>query len=392
MKGRPVILWLCSWYPHPASPFHGDFIQRHAHAVSAYADIHVLHIPLTGPTTASTAYEQKTETGSLMEWIRQIDYRPGDFLPINKVVYNWRYQQAWRHLLEAYVRTYGAPSLVHVHVAMKAGIAAQTFCKALQIPYVVSEHASLYDESGMDHWETRSVYFKTQTRNIMRNAAAISNVSARLAVRMEKLFDVAPVQVIRNVVDTTLFYPGHKPTRFRFLHASALGEQKRPYDMLQALQAFALEEGMDWELVVCGPADAALKEWAEVCQIADRIQWRGMISYESVAAEMRAASALILFSHHENFPCVVIEALCCGLPVLASDVGGVAEAISVENGILVSAQAGIPELSKAISSLYHRANFFDRDQIAQAARARYCYQTIGKEFYDWYQRVLMRQA
>jgi glycosyltransferase involved in cell wall biosynthesis len=114
-----------------------------------------------------------------------------------------------------------------------------------------------------------------------------------------------------------------------------------------------------------------------------------MISYEAVSAEMRMASALVLFSHHENFPCVVIEALCCGLPVLASDVGGVAEAISSDNGILVSSQAEIPELSKALSTMYHRADSFDRDQMAQTARMLYSYQTIGKEFSDWYQQVLL---
>ena len=389
MKKKPVILWLCSWYPYPASPYHGDFIQRHARAVSAYAEVHVLHIPLTGPNEICAALEQKSEQDCLVEWIRQMEYRPGQFSAVNKLVYNWKYQQAWQELLHAYIQVNGLPHLVHVHVAMKAGMAARRFCLAHRLNYVVSEHASLYDESGIDNWDTRSVYFKHQTRKIMRGAAAVSNVSDRLAQRMSTLLDIAPVQVIRNVVDTKLFYPGAKPARFRFLHASALGEQKRPFDMLRAFQQFAEAEELDWELVICGPADTALQEWAKVCQVADRIQWRGMISYEAVAAEMRMASALVLFSHHENFPCVVIEALCCGLPVLASDVGGVAEAISSDNGILVSSQAEIPELSKALSTMYHRADSFDRDQMAQTARMLYSYQTIGKEFSDWYQQVLL---
>jgi glycosyltransferase involved in cell wall biosynthesis len=45
----------------------------------------------------------------------------------------------------------------------------------------------------------------------------------------------------------------------------------------------------------------------------------------------KKADAFILFSRHENFPCVVIEALCCGLPVVASNVGGIAEAVDETN-------------------------------------------------------------
>lgn len=42
-KSDPFILWLPSWYPNQLSPYDGDFIQRHAQAVSSFIPIHVLH-------------------------------------------------------------------------------------------------------------------------------------------------------------------------------------------------------------------------------------------------------------------------------------------------------------------------------------------------------------
>ena len=37
-------LWLVSWYPDKISPFNGDFIKRHAEAVSLYDDVHVIYV------------------------------------------------------------------------------------------------------------------------------------------------------------------------------------------------------------------------------------------------------------------------------------------------------------------------------------------------------------
>ena len=42
------ILWLCSWYPHPGDPFEGDFIQRHAKALSLYAPVTVFYVSQEG--------------------------------------------------------------------------------------------------------------------------------------------------------------------------------------------------------------------------------------------------------------------------------------------------------------------------------------------------------
>ena len=68
---------------------------------------------------------------------------------------------------------------------------------------------------------------------------------------------------------------------------------------------------------------------------ANAIQFTGMLPYEEVARLMRNSDAFVLFSLYENMPCVVLEALCCGLPVITSDVGGLKEVINQENGVLV---------------------------------------------------------
>lgn len=379
-----AILWLCSWYPHREDPFHGDFIQRHARALSIFRAVHVLHIPLRGPDQPSHAYESQVEQEGILEWIRGLEFKPAKPGLLNRIRYNRDYQRAWAELLKAYTDQYGKPVLVHVQVAMKAGIAARHFCKLHQIPYLVSEQASLYDTQGVDNWNTRSWYFRWQTTRIMRGAKGISNVSDRLARRIEALFQVPTVRTIRNTVDTQLFYPEQPSTQFRWFHASALGEQKRPEDMIKAFGLWSRQRKPDWELVICGPIKPALVALAEAEGIGDRIQWRGMVSYATVAAEMRAASALVLFSWHENFPCVVVEALCSGLPVLASAVGGISEAIDDTNGRLVEVHADVQTMANCLDRFRDLIPTFNRSEIADKAHSRYRYEVIGQQFYQWY--------
>jgi glycosyltransferase involved in cell wall biosynthesis len=87
-----------------------------------------------------------------------------------------------------------------------------------------------------------------------------------------------------------------------------------------------------------GDREPAICEFAAgIAAIPGSIEFTGEIAYEEVAKAMQQADCLLLFSHIENSPCVIGEALCCGLPVIASRVGGIPELIDEQNGILVPA-------------------------------------------------------
>jgi glycosyltransferase involved in cell wall biosynthesis len=86
---------------------------------------------------------------------------------------------------------------------------------------------------------------------------------------------------------------------------------------------------------------------------------------------------------------VILEALCCGLPVISSCVGGIPEVIDGENGILVES-GNIPDLANAMIQMIENYAEYNRKLIAEKAIAFFNYNTVGKQYSDIYNIVLKR--
>jgi glycosyltransferase involved in cell wall biosynthesis len=157
------------------------------------------------------------------------------------------------------------------------------------------------------------------------------------------------------------------------------------------LRAFVkyFEKERDAELVMVGDTDIKIRTLANELGLSSRISFRGEVPYSQVATEMQAANCLVMFSNMENSPCVIGEALCCGLPVIATNVGGIPELIDEGNGMLIDPQdeAG---LVTALHQMKDRYTKFDRASIAQRANAKFSYPVIGKKFDEIYSEMIER--
>ncbi|MBK6826556.1 MAG: glycosyltransferase [Chitinophagaceae bacterium] len=106
-----------------------------------------------------------------------------------------------------------------------------------------------------------------------------------------------------------------------------------------------------------------------------------------MAKTMQQADCLLLFSHIENSPCVIGEALCCGLPVIASRVGGIPELIKEGHGILVPA-ADETALINAMKQVRQTIKQYNRQSMAMEAASRFSYETAGRLLNDTYSSLL----
>jgi glycosyltransferase involved in cell wall biosynthesis len=378
-------IWLASWYPNKHNPAIGDFIQRHAISVAQQIQVDVIHVAQAGSNTYVP--ENKidiTSNGNLNEYIYYFRFKPLGITLIDKIRYNLLYKKKYITILKQYIAKNGKPAFFHVHVAMKAGIVANFFLKKNKIRYILSEHSSVYENAPLDNFYNRSLYFKINTRKIFNNASLITNVSKTLGENMKTMFGIKEVFTIHNVVNTSSFFylPVSKSSIFKWLHVSSLQVQKNPYGILNAF--FKLDKlNKNWQLTICGHADSSLINYADNLGLLDKIIFTGEIAYTAVAKYMQQADAFVLFSEHENFPCVIVEALCCGLPVISTNVGGVGEAVNKTNGLLIQ-EGDINLLVNALQQMMETYQQYNRQQIADAASQKYNMQTIASQFMDMY--------
>lgn len=383
------VLWLCSWYPNSADPFDGDFIERHAKALALYQQVDVIHVVqnknfLKGITTVKKEERKSTNLTASIYFLPLPD-TGFDFLDI--YVFNQRYQSFYKQLIEQYLATNGKPDLVHVHVPVKAGLTAVLMKKKYAVPFVVTEHSSAYFEHIPENYFSRNRYFRFVTKQTFQQAAAVSSVSSWLMQRLQAIFAIRQTKLIRNVVDTRLFYqqqPTHE--RKRFLHVSMMHPLKNVQGILQAL-AVLKQQQSDWEMWFVGPPSNENLKLANELGLQENITWKGALPYADVAAAMRNADALLHFSKYENLPCVINEALCCGLPVISSNVGGINELVNETNGIIVDVD-DVQALAAAMHAFLSGKRNYNKVEMAAEAAATFSELEVGKKISTWYQQVL----
>ena len=114
------------------------------------------------------------------------------------------------------------------------------------------------------------------------------------------------------------------------------------------------------------------------------VKFTGSLSSNDVASKMRESDAVLLFSRKENFPCVIAEAWATGIPVITSDVGGIAEHLDDERGILVDS-GDEKALAEAILSL---DRVWDKEAIRKYAENHFSVMAVTKAYTKAYNIAL----
>lgn len=371
-----TIVWLPSWYPNRYAPFNGDFIQRQARATAAFRRIHVLFVCKGSTDMQESVAFERHETGMLSETIAY--YRPvttgvkllDRLLSIRKML------RVGTQLLEEQLRSGGKPSCIHVHVALWAGLLALRMRRLYGIPYFVTEHWTGYDASSDQNIFRRGKLFRFATKRVLTAASLIVPVSHHLGAQIKTAWSRAPQKVIPNVVDTRYFHRGMPDSSsFCFVHVSLMNYQKNPEAILRAFAG--LHRYANVMLRMVGPCDESLKQLAASLGVENRVEFSGEISYEQVAQRLSTGHCFVMFSRYENLPCAILEALCTGLPVIASRVGGIPEIINESNGVLLD-PGDEAALRNAMEWMLQNHSKFDGNSIAASASTKFNFQTVGE--------------
>ena len=265
--------------------------------------------------------------------------------------------------------------LIDAHYAYPDGLAAVLLGRLCRKPVVLSARGSDINVFG------KMLLIRRLIRYTLRQADAIIAVSDALKERIVDLgLPGERVAVISNGVDTRKFCAVDRDearTALGFLGGRLLLSVGnllpiKGFDVLIAALKILVERGLpsDVRLVIVGdgPERRRLKALVSQARLQERVSFVGEVPQEQLRLWYNAADVFCLTSRSEGCPNVVLEAIACGTPVVASAVGGVPEIIQSElNGLLCRGRPS--ELADAIERAL--SNRWDPVRIASQARERY---------------------
>ena len=368
------VLFISSWFPNRLETTNGNFVQRHAEAVSTLHDVEVLHAIGDFNQKEIFVFDEKVING-----IRTlIIYYKNSKNPIQNFI---RRMKAYKMGFEK-MRT---PDIVHANVLHNNMLFAIYIKRKYKIPYVVSEHWSGFLKINRSKLSFTTLFI---ARTIAKKASYLLPVSRDLKEDLEKLELGKNFKVVGNVVDTKVFYPAVSQRNvFTFLHISNLIPLKNPDLMIEAAIRLR-KEYENFEFHIGGDGDVArLNNIIEKHNAQDFIKTFGEISHKDVAEKMRNSDCFILFSDYENLPCVLLESISSGTPVIATRVGGIPEIINENQGILINRST--EELYLAMKNMLTRnINVDSPEQLHQYILDNFSVSTVAKDFSEVYNSVL----
>ena len=243
------------------------------------------------------------------------------------------YQDLGIQLYREYARRFGRPDVVHAHNFEYAGFVAQAIQRQTAVPYVVTEHSSLFlsgEGSGAS---------SVALRACAGAAATVTAVSRALADSVARVVD-APVGVLPNVVDPSLLEaPIVRAPRDRsapvFLSVGSLDANKNHAALIAAFAARFRGTGATLRIGGSGPLAGELRGLRSKLGVHDQVHLLGHLTRSQLRDELGAADCLVLPSMQETFGVVLIEALVHGVPVIATRCGGPQDIVTETSGMLV---------------------------------------------------------
>jgi glycosyltransferase involved in cell wall biosynthesis len=390
MNERLKILWLPAWYPSKVDFLNGDFVQRHALAVSKFVDVVILSVVRDESLTSTNTLIEVEEKEGLNVYTGYYNSSKKNII-LKKIIFGFLYFKLLFKLYSIAKKKYTGFNLIHVHVSLRQGLFALWLKITKRINYVITEHNSWFMPIGNSFF-TKNILLKNIVKVNFKYASAIHVVSKCLGNELKRKYQfISAFTVIPNVVDNNLFfYDNNNLNEFKTNFFAINGNnsfQKNTDGIIRAFSILVKKEA-DCILHIAGPNDIELKKLALELNLNDSIKFYSEIPNSTIATLMQKMDALIFFTRYETFGCVMAEALCCGKPVIASNLEILQENLVENVNALFVVSKNEIDLAKKLIYFTQNKDGFDNKQIAADALAKFNFTKVGEDFLLFYKSVL----
>jgi glycosyltransferase involved in cell wall biosynthesis len=290
------------------------------------------------------------------------------------------------------------PDIVHIFFGIPCGPIGWLIKRLRHTPYIISLRGADVPSDEVERFKRLYPLLRPFLRFMWRDADAMVAVSSGLRdIALET--DDIPIQVIPNAIDLTRFTPmlswereAENDGHVTLLFVGRLIKFKN-LDTLLATVALLQEETKTpfrLEIVGDGVERPNLEEQVANMGLSSIVRFRGWVDREAIAPYYQTADIFVTASIWEGMPNTVLEAMACGLPIIASNVQGCEDLVQHgKNGYLVPVK-NAPAMAEAVLQLID--NEFERRRMGRQSRKiverTFAWDQIASEYLATYRDVL----
>ncbi|TAL72171.1 MAG: glycosyltransferase family 4 protein [Bacteroidetes bacterium] len=374
------ILILTHSYPDMNHKWRGIFIKEQARALSIKHNIIVVYFKVDYSHFApfsKYAFLKKTDEKVTVYEVTVCKSFP--------VITQLKYLSNTFRFLKNEIFTRNHIDIVHSHLSYPAGFLGTILQKIKGIPNVLTEHSTIKLYS-------RSFLHKLCVNYTLRNASCIVPVSNSLKEEISSQCH-RQLNVIHNIVDTEMFDLA-KSKEGQIINIGFLGglnNTNKGLDLL--LKSVSMLERKRFFLHIGGNGILldSFKAMVKASGIEADCKFYGEIFRSDIAHFYTGLDIFVLPSRYETFGIVLVEAMACGIPVIATKCGGPQDIVTPSTGMLI--EKDDPEvLAKAIRTMSENLRSYDKEAIRRYASEKFGRSVFIDKMTKVYQDILTRYS
>jgi L-malate glycosyltransferase len=291
--------------------------------------------------------------------------------------------------------------LLHVHYAIPHSVSALLARQMLasrgrHLPFITTLHGTDITLVGLD----RS--YLPITRFGIEQSDGVTAISSYLRDRTREAFGItSEIEVVRNFVNCDVYVRNPElvaTMRGRFaepgerllVHLSNFRPVKRIQDVVEVFARVAHEVPARLMLIGDGPDRSIAEHLAREHHIQDRVHFVG--KQDNVNELLPLADLMLMPSEMESFGLAALEAMACGVPTIATDVGGVSELVeNGHNGLLFEVGDVDSMSAAAIALLRDEPRLRRMSEVGRkTAQDHFCASRVIPLYEEYYERVIRR--
>ena len=274
----------------------------------------------------------------------------------------------------------GKPDVIYAHYLNNI-ISALAIKKTFKTPIVGIEH---WSEFGKQNPAKSAINRAKKAYPKLDKLLSVSNFLKR---NINKNINIESI-ILPNMLNKSFYFHKNRNSNkpFRFVTAGNLIPIKNINLILKAFKEISNE--FDIHLDIAG--DGILKKKLEKYCIDNNlynVTFHGRLNTSALSDLFNQCDSYIISSNSETFGVSALEAMACGLPVIATDCGGPSEFINESNGILIPVN-NVDKMKDAIIEMIKNIDKYDRQNISKEVIEKFSSEKIGKQLNEIFQKTL----